>query len=246
MERSEKAHIRYPLLHFGPTPSSVRSELAQAQAKRGLNSAQSRPRPMKPVSQTHPPPLRPNATATAATSNNPFAEHPVSAPAPVASQPLPQGLAIENQHAPSVMQPPLADATHERSWDTPDAPLPPGLRSEASDTNAQFGGGRNVKTQFEVEEPSAPAPTHVAHANNKKAQALELLRQARQALAAGNIDEAQAAAQKAGASVYPSRCSFPVKTNLRFSLGTSNKRLRKGSRRPFRPQIIRPLPPLSR
>jgi general secretion pathway protein D len=210
VERAEKAHIRYALLHFGPTPSSVRSELAEAQAKRGLNSA-----PMPPASDDA---NKPNSSAIAsakrdnnhaATSSNPFAEHPMSTPAPVASQPLPQSLAIENQHAPSVMQPPLADATQERSWDTPEAPLPPGLRSQASDANSQFGGGRNVKTQFEVEEPSAPAPTHTAHADNKKAQALDLLREARQALAAGNIDGAQAAAQKAGALGVPESLFLP-------------------------------------
>ncbi|HEY4234542.1 MAG TPA: hypothetical protein VGM76_14000, partial [Lacipirellulaceae bacterium] len=218
--RAEKTHTRYPLFHFGPTPSSVRHELDQAQSQRGLRGSS------KPMGDTA---SSPNSLATSSAKRDnsrtagptdPFAHRPQALPSPSVSQPMPSGMISENEHTAepaiynqlpdardnSVTPASTAGLSHDHAWDAPEAPLPPGLRSDSREANSDLGRGQAVKNQFAVDDPSTPSRTTLA---DKKAQTLDLLREARQALAAGNLDHAQSAASQASELGVPESLFLP-------------------------------------
>jgi general secretion pathway protein D len=218
VSRAEKTHTRYPLFHFGPTPSSVRNELTQAQQQRGRHGDAAN------ANANNSPNSSPAATNSrdnrGATAGDPFAQHPLRLPTPSASQPMQAGMtsdeqqpvsnAIYNQNIGSrdrnVQPASVTGPGIDSGYDTPEAPLPPGLRSETQAADSPLPAVQSIKNQFAIEERATQSRSELS---TKKARTLDLLRQARQALAAGNREQAQAAAQQAGALGVPESMFLP-------------------------------------
>src|SRR5262249_50374256 len=144
-ERAEKTHVRYPLFHFGPTPSSVRHELAAAQTQRtpGGSAAGTDVKPASGVS-------------------DPFAKRSLPLPATQASGQMAAN-GSESQHAVmpaiydqavrapnrNVNQVAAMEIGSDHGRDKPEAPLPPSLQSTSADRDAQPDGlGRSLHSNF--------------------------------------------------------------------------------------------------
>ena len=202
VERAEKTHIRYPLFHFGPTPSSVRHELAAAQAQHSTGGAE------KPRRRRR------------AGASDPFAQRPLPMPAAQASAQMPTD-ANDSQRGvmPAIYDQPAGQSNRyvnqvaatgpaqNRGADKPEAPMPPSLRSTSTDSEIQPDNlGRSLHNNFT---DAVPASNAAPSTPSPKAQTIELLRQARQALAAGNLDQAEAAARQAASLGVPESMFLP-------------------------------------
>lgn len=201
LERAEKTHIRYPLFHFGPTPSSVRHELAAAQAQHSTSGGDAAP-------------------AKSAGASDPFAQRPLPMPAAQASAQM-SADANDSQRGvmPAIYDQPAGQSNRyvsqvaatgpaqNRGADKPEAPMPPSLRSTSTDSEIQPDNlGRSLHNNFT---DAVPASNAGQSAPSPKAQTIELLRQARQALAAGNLDQAESAARQAASLGVPESMFLP-------------------------------------
>jgi general secretion pathway protein D len=217
VERAEKAHIRYPLFYFGPTPSSVRHELSSAQTQRGVSGGgvSAAGNSTNPNTSANAPQADGNRPLTV---SDPFARRPRALPAPSNSGSMPTSATEDGGRGvmPAIYDQPTdrpdryveqvsAGSSTVQNDNLADAPLPPGLRS-AADKDSQSAVGKIISGSLEADSPPA---SNGSSAAAHKAQTLDLLRQARQALAAGNLDLAEAAARQASGLGVPESVFLP-------------------------------------
>jgi general secretion pathway protein D len=201
LERAEKAHVRYPLFHFGPTPSSVRHELAQAQADQpDDNTPKTAPGKSKGLTD----PFAGRSRAMSASQ--------AAAQVPIDATDAQRGVvpAIYDQAAGppdrNVTQVSATSLGADHTTNSPNAPFPPSLRSTSPNSDQPEGLGRSLHSNFSDAVPATPGSSAIAA---QKAQSLDLLRQARQALAAGKFEQAEAAARQAAAIGVPESVFLP-------------------------------------
>jgi general secretion pathway protein D len=186
--RAESADVRYPLFHFGPTPGSVRIELNQT-------------RKSLPAGALTPSNISRSGVTTAGYESggaaDPFIERPLAVPA------------IHN-HVDGTpdnrVQP--ASATDD-PWAMRDAPLPPSLGARRLDAETAPQLVAPLRSESPVTADTAYASGSSATPGDAKSRTLELLRSARQALEAGNLDQAEALARDAGALAVPESAFLP-------------------------------------
>jgi general secretion pathway protein D len=237
VERAEASGIRYPLLHFGATPSKVRFELTRAQQAAGVD-----PSTKKSTDKSE----TPAKDTPADGKTDPFA---VRQPAQSetagggaydnlslsSSREAANGLTVDNPFRTNADGP----STPPMSANFPDAhsngllrqPLGlsgtgPDIPSSTADSQMAPTSGPNAVVAWVP--PDAPLPPHLEHADKvgdlsshpasmaqtaaspaAKGQALDLLAQSRQALDTGNVDLAETLVQKASALGVPESQFLP-------------------------------------
>jgi general secretion pathway protein D len=208
VQQAESAHPSYSLFHLGPTPASVRRELVEAQrAGRGITAV----RPVRPAAAT---PLREPAPIDE--PSDPFAERLMAVPAAPLAQPIPPVTRDE-------MTPPVVPALHSQPVGMPNntvelaaADLSP--PSQSPNFQPQNSWPALVPASQVIPQPVAVtttasagvAPTAAGAMNNdQKLRAMKLMRESRQALAVGDLQQAEESSRLASATGVPESVFLP-------------------------------------
>ncbi|MEX2092785.1 MAG: hypothetical protein WD971_08920 [Pirellulales bacterium] len=214
VERAEAAHPKYSLFHLGATPALVRRELTKAQKSQGGKSsatgstglAAAAGRPYEPAPMEQP--------------ADPFAERLMALPSGPAGQPIPPTLHDELSR--DEMSPPVVPALHSHPVGLPDTGVEQAASIEYNQYNSQATAApMDSRAAYPALLPPsqvAPAPTQpvalpaiavgVAR-NDQKARAAKLLREAREALAAGDLVQAEESVRLASAVGVPESAFLP-------------------------------------
>jgi general secretion pathway protein D len=197
VERAEAARPSYSLFHMGPTPASVRRELVEARhAGRGITAV----RPVRPAAA---PPREP---APISEPGDPFAQRLMAVP----SAPLAQPISPVTQDE---MMPPVVPALHSQPVGMPDNSVElaaAGTSSSASSQNAQSRYDWPALSPTNPEFPQQAAQnTALSASNDQKLRAVKLMQEARQALAAGDLQQAEESARLASATGVPESAFLP-------------------------------------
>jgi general secretion pathway protein D len=209
VERAEAAQPKYSLFHLGATPALVRRELTQAQKSAGGRSAATGSTALAaaPRRLYEPAPLDQPA--------DPFAERLMAVPAGPAGEPIPPTTRDE-------MSPPVVPALHSHPVGMPDTGVAQASSTDYDQYNAQAAA---APTESRSTYPSLLPPTQVAPTptqpvalpavaggvarNDQKARAVKLLREAREALAAGDLAQAEESVRLASAVGVPESAFLP-------------------------------------
>jgi general secretion pathway protein D len=195
VEQAEAAQPKYSLFHLGPTPALVRRELTKAQRAAGYDAAARRPGSLAAVSEGNYQPAPMSQPA------DPFAERMMPVPSATAAQPYPPSMGRTSA-------PPVVPALHSHPVGTPDR----GVEQAASMEFGQYGSapaGASAQPYGSYPELTAPGQSVSAPAGDAKGQAAKLLRDARQALAAGNVAQAEEAVRQANSLGVPESAYLP-------------------------------------
>jgi general secretion pathway protein D len=199
VEQAESAHPSYSLFHMGQTPASLRRELLEAQrAGRGITAV----RPVRPATAA---PLREPAPIDE--PSDPFAERLLALPAAPLAQPSSPVTRDE-------MMPPVMPALHSQPIGMPDNTVElaaAGLSSPAQPQNSQPQNNWPANSPATLDlpqqvamtpaDPLGNASTATGTTNNdQKLRAINLMREARQALAVGDLQQAEESARLASAT----------------------------------------------
>jgi general secretion pathway protein D len=207
VEQAESAHPSYSLFHMGPTPGSVRRELDDARrAGRGIAAVKQ----VRPAVTT---PLR--EPAPMAEPGDPFAQRLMAVPAAPLAQPIPPVTRDE-------MMPPVVPALHSQPVGVPNntaelaaANLSPPTQSRYAESQTSWPAYTPAAEESPQPDaaPAFPVETTPAAAgatnNDQKSRAVKLMQEARQALAAGDLQQAEEAARLASATGVPESAFLP-------------------------------------
>ncbi len=198
VERAEAAQPKYTLFHLGPTPTLVRRELTQAQKAAGKNPTAMSSGSLAAARE------RQYEPAPMGQPVDPFAERMRPLPSAGAGEPFPPTAHLD-------MSPPVVPALHSH---------PVGMPDRGVEQAASIGYG-----QFSTQPVALPAVAGNPAPIDSKTRALRLLQDARQSLAAGDIDQAESRSDWRRPSEFPSQHFCRPKTGRRFWPGTSNERV---------------------
>lgn len=205
LNKAEASSPRYSLFHLGPTPALVRRELEKAQgnappqatkdpfanvAAAGRNQA---PRPM-------------DAPLPMDAPSDPFAQRMTALPPGPVGQPIPPTSRDE-------MSPPVVPALHSHPVGLEDrsvtpAGANPGIAGESQELMPALLPPSQAGS-YGTQPVADAAPQNSGASNNDKARVLSLLREARQALVAGDVEQADEAARLATSIGVPESAFLP-------------------------------------
>ena len=183
VERAEAAQPKYTLFHLGPTPTLVRRELTQAQKAAGKNPTAMSSGSLAAARE------RQYEPAPMGQPVDPFAERMRPLPSAGAGEPFPPTAHLD-------MSPPVVPALHSH---------PVGMPDRGVEQAASIGYG-----QFSTQPVALPAVAGNSAPVDSKTRALRLLQDARQSLAAGDIDQAEESVRLATAIGVPESAFLPT------------------------------------
>ncbi len=208
VERAEAAQPKYSLFHLGATPKLVRRELTKAQKTAGGRSSATGSTGLAAAG-------RPYEPAPMEQPADPFAERLMALPSGPVGQPIPPTTRDE-------MSPPVVPALHSHPVGMPDT----GVEQAASiEYNQYIPRAAAAPAESRATYPALLPPSQVASAptqpvtlsavaggaprNDQKSRAVKLLREARSALAAGDLAQAEESVRLASAVGVPESAFLP-------------------------------------
>lgn len=207
VERAEAAHAKYPLFSLGPTPATVRRELTEAQQTAGRSAVPSGAAAADSMRNSHrdAPPTGPTVDRSV--------YGPMAKPSTVAAEQIPPSMSMERM-------PPVVPALHSHPVGEPDRDVQPAASFEygsyGNPPSSALGAASESRPALALPAHTAPAPPVALPAiggnsdpNSPKAQALKLLRDARQALADGDLAQAEESVRLASAVGVPESAFLP-------------------------------------
>ncbi len=206
--RVENAHVQFPFIHTGPTPASLRKELARAERLRSASKALAHDEPMGAKKYL---PFSRGNNSPAVVKPDPFAGRgrnvdPIAAPtsSPASTSTTNDRLSQNNPYAGLTGKPAGLTATNGE-LSVPNYPR----ASNESMSPAARSASDSLATTAKDTDAVGLAPQKSQTAASPKQQAQEELAAARKALASGDIDLAEKLTQTANALGVPESQYLP-------------------------------------
>jgi general secretion pathway protein D len=197
VDQAEAAHPKYSLFHLGPTPALVRRELTKAEKAAGKQSAS--PSALGRGTASYQP-------APVGQPTDPFAARMMNAPTTMTpAGDVRQASATSTQGGSA----PVVPALHSMSVGEPEAYADPAASVEIEQYGSQSAGASRISSYPATSNPSPYSPGAGAGSADPKSRAVKLLRDARAALAAGDIEQAEESVRLATAVGVPESTFLP-------------------------------------